>query len=205
MKPTSTFLNPSVALRVRSAVCSKILPLLLLVLGLSGCVNTPGNFLDAKQTFLAAPETQASFNSAYGYALFPTIGKAGVIVGGARGAGGVFRNEQVVGESTITQLSAGFQLGGQAYSQIIFFEDQRAFDEFCSGTFEFGANATAVAITASASASAASTGSNTSRSKNSQDALLTGGYHKGAAVFTVSKGGVLYEVSISGQKFSTQC
>jgi len=176
-----------------------------LALLLTGCVTTPGKFLDAKQIFAAAPQTDAYFQTAYGYALFPTIAKAGVIVGGARGAGGVFRNEEIVGESTITQLSAGFQLGGQAYSQIIFFEDQRAFDEFCSGTYEFGAQATAVALTAAASASAATDGSSTSRSTRADDALITGGYHKGAAVFTITKGGVLYEASIVGQKFSTQC
>lgn len=182
-----------------------------LVLLLTGCVNTPGKFLDAKNIFTAAPQTDAYFQTAYGYALFPTIAKAGVIVGGARGAGGVFRNDvnstddAIVGESTITQLSAGFQLGGQAYSQIIFFEDQRAFDEFCSGTYEFGAKATAVALTASASAQTATDGSSTSRSISSSDASLTGGYHKGAAVFTITKGGVLYEASIGGQKFSTKC
>ena len=176
-----------------------------LLVALTGCVNTPGKFLDAKQVFTAAPQTDAYFQTAYGYALFPTIGKAGVILGGARGVGGVFRDEEIVGESTITQLSAGFQLGGQAYSQIIFFEDERAFNEFCGGTYEFGAQATAVALTAAASASAATDGSSTSRSKRADDASLTGGYHKGAAVFTISKGGVLYEASIGGQKFSTQC
>jgi len=175
------------------------------VLILSGCVNTPGKFLDARQTFVAAPQTDPYFQTAYGYALFPTIAKAGAILGGARGAGGVFRNEAIVGESTITQLSAGFQLGGQAYSQIIFFEDERAFEEFCAGTYEFGAQASAVALTAAASATAATDGNSTSRSTRSSDASLTGGYHKGAAVFTITKGGVLYEASIVGQRFSTQC
>lgn len=178
---------------------------LIFLLILTGCVNTPGKFLDARQIFSAAPQTDAYFQTAYGYALFPTIAKAGVVLGGARGAGGVFVNEQIVGESTITQLSAGFQLGGQTYSQIIFFEDQRAFDEFCSGAYEFGAQATAVALTAAASASASTDGSSTSRSTRSDDAILTGGYHKGAAVFTITKGGVLSEASIVGQKFSTQC
>ena len=84
-------------------------------------------------------------------------------------------------------------------------QDQRAFDEFCSGAYEFGAQATAVALTAAASASASTDGSSTSRSTRSDDAILTGGYHKGAAVFTITKGGVLSEASIVGQKFSTQC
>lgn len=177
----------------------------LLVAGLSGCVNTPGKFLDATQIFQNAPQTEAYFNTAYGYALFPTIGKGGVVLGGARGRGGVFRAGEIVGESTVTQLSAGLQLGGQAYSQIVFFEDQRSFNEFCSGSFEFGANAAAVAITASASASTSSAGSTATKSVNANDAVVVGGYHKGKAVFTVSKGGVLYEASISGQKFSSSC
>lgn len=79
------------------------------------------------------------------------------------------------------------------------------FDEFCAGTYEFGAQATAVALTAAVSASAATDGSSTSRSTRSDDAILIGGYHKGAAVFTVTKGGVFYEASIVGQKFSTKC
>ena len=79
------------------------------------------------------------------------------------------------------------------------------FDEFCAGTYEFGAQATAVALTAAVSASAATDGSSTSRSTRSDDAILIGGYHKGAAVFTVTKGGVFYEASIVGKKFSTKC
>jgi len=178
---------------------------LSIALSLVGCAATPGKYLDAKDNFAAAAETKKYFDSSYGYALFPTIGKAGVIVGGARGVGGVFRNGEEVGESTMTQLSAGFQFGGQAYSQIIFFEDQRAFSEFCSGSFEFGATATVVALTASATASAATDGSSTSAGTHSGDANLSGGYHKGTAVFTITKGGALYEASIGGQKFSTRC
>ena len=178
---------------------------LSVVLGFAGCATTPGKYLDAKSRFSAATETTKYFDAAYGYALFPTIGKAGVIVGGARGVGGVFRNGEEVGESTMTQLSAGFQFGGQAYSQIIFFEDQRAFAEFCSGSFEFGATATVVALTASATASASTDGGSTSAGTHAGDANLSGGYHKGTAVFTITKGGALYEASISGQKFSTRC
>jgi lipid-binding SYLF domain-containing protein len=101
-------------------------------------------------------------------------------------------------------LTVGLQLGGQAYSQIIFFEDKRAFDEFTSGNFEFGAQASAVAITAGASATASTTGSSAGASGGQHDASTKeiGGYYKGMAVFTVAKGGLMYEASIGGQKFS---
>jgi hypothetical protein len=105
----------------------------------------------------------------------------------------------------MTQVTIGLQLGGQAYSQIIFFEDQRAFDEFTSGNFEFGAQASAVAITAAASAEATTTGSSAGASAGKHDATTTTAgteYHKGMAVFTVAKGGLMYEASIGGQKFS---
>jgi lipid-binding SYLF domain-containing protein len=102
----------------------------------------------------------------------------------------------------MTQVTIGLQLGGQAYSQIIFFEDKRAFDEFTGGNFEFGAQATAVAITAGASAQAGSTGASAGASGTQQHAKTAAQYSKGVAVFTVAKGGLMYEASIGGQKFS---
>ena len=92
--------------------------------------------------------------------------------------------------------------GGQAYSQIIFFQDKRAFDEFTSGNFEFGAQASAVAITAGAQAQAGTTGTGAGASGTQKHAETAGGYQKGMAVFTVAKGGLMYEASIGGQKFS---
>lgn len=102
----------------------------------------------------------------------------------------------------MTQMSVGLQLGGQVFSQIIFFEDKRAFDEFTSGNFEFGAQATAVAITAGASAAATTTGDSAGASGGKHDATTVGKYQKGMAAFTVAKGGLMYEASIGGQKFS---
>tara|TARA_A100001037_G_scaffold20609_1_gene17346 strand:+ start:3862 stop:4191 length:330 start_codon:yes stop_codon:yes gene_type:complete len=103
----------------------------------------------------------------------------------------------------MTQVSVGFQIGGQGFSQIIFFEDARAFREFSSGSFEFGANASAVAITAGASVSAATTGTAASASGGRKDAATTGRtYYKGMQVFTIAKGGLMYEASLGGQKFS---
>ena len=101
--------------------------------------------------FRQAGQSGEFFGKSYGYAVFPTIGKGGIGIGGARGKGRVYVGDKVIGNTTMTQLTVGLQLGGQAYSQIIFFEDKRALDEFTSGNFEFGAQATAVAITAGAS------------------------------------------------------
>ena len=143
------------------------------------------------------------FDNSYGYAVFPTIGKGGVVVGGARGKGQVYKGGEHVGNTTMTQITVGFQLGGQAYSQIIFFEDERAFEDFTSENFEFGAQATAVAITASASATAGTTGTGAGASATGGQTGKTGGdFYRGMAVFTFAKGGLMYEASIGGQKFS---
>lgn len=143
------------------------------------------------------------FENSYGYAVFPTIGKGGIGIGGARGKGQVYKGGVHVGDTTMTQLTVGLQLGGQAYSQIIFFEDRRAFEEFTSESFEFGAQATAVAITAGASASAGTTGTGAAASATGgQTGHARGDYYKGMAVFTFAKGGLMYEASIGGQKFS---
>jgi lipid-binding SYLF domain-containing protein len=161
------------------------------------------NYKVAKGVFQQAGESGSYFNNSYGYALFPTIGKGGIGIGGAHGNGRVYANGKHVGDTSMTQLTVGLQLGGQAYSQIIFFEDKRAFDEFTGGNFEFGAQATAVAITAGASASTSTAGGGSAgASGGKHDATTAGGYHKGMAVFTVAKGGLMYEASIGGQKFS---
>jgi lipid-binding SYLF domain-containing protein len=142
------------------------------------------------------------FEDSYGYAVFPSIGKAGIGIGGARGKGRVYVGGTHVGNTTMTQLSVGLQLGGQAFSQIIFFKDERAFEEFSTGNFEFGAQAQAVALTAGASAAATTTGKAAGASGGEHDASTVGEYHKGMAIFTVAKGGLMYEASVSGQKFS---
>jgi lipid-binding SYLF domain-containing protein len=160
-------------------------------------------YAETIKIFRDAGESGTFFGKSYGYAVFPTIGKGGIGIGGAHGKGRVYAGGKHVGDTSMTQLTVGFQLGGQAYSQIIFFEDKRAFDEFTGGNFEFGAQASAVAITAGASAEA-STGGGTSAgaSGGKHDATTVGDYHKGMAVFTVAKGGLMYEASIGGQKFS---
>jgi lipid-binding SYLF domain-containing protein len=102
----------------------------------------------------------------------------------------------------MTQVSFGAQLGGEAYSEVIFFEDERALREFTSGNFEFGADVSATAITASAGASTGTAGSSGKASGGKKDASTIGKYHKGMATFTVTKGGLMYEASIGGQKFN---
>ncbi len=160
-------------------------------------------YAEAKKIFSHAGKSSIYFKNSYGYALFPTIGKGGIGIGGAYGKGRVYKKGNYVGNTSMTQLTIGFQLGGQAYRQVIFFKDKRSFDEFTSGNFEFGAQASAVAITAGASATASTAGGvSTAASTSKNDASTSGTYHKGMAVFTIAKGGLMYEATIGGQKFS---
>lgn len=160
------------------------------------------SYSDTINVFRKAGQSAAFFKTAYGYAVFPTIGKGGVGIGGAFGKGRVYAKGKYVGDTTVTQLSVGFQLGGQGYSEIIFFQDERAFREFTGGNFEFAADASAVAITAGASAKASSTGASAGASATKNQAATAGQYYKGMATFTVVKGGLMYEAAIAGQKFT---
>jgi len=159
-------------------------------------------YSDTISIFKEAGESGNFFNNSYAYAVFPTIGKAAFVVGGAYGEGRVYEGGRVIGDTSMTQLSVGFQLGGQAYSEIIFFQDERALKEFASGNFEFGADATVVAITAAASAQASTTGSSASASGGKRDATTVGKYSKGMATFTVAKGGLIFQANVAGQKFT---
>jgi hypothetical protein len=141
------------------------------------------------------------FDDSYGYAIFPRIGKGGIGIGGAHGKGRIYVGGVHVGDTKMTQVTVGFQLGGQVFSQIIFFKDERAFNDFTSGNFEFGAQATAVALTAGASAAATTTGAGVGASGGQNDAKAIGDYYRGMAIFTVAKGGLMYEATIGGQKF----
>ena len=152
--------------------------------------------------FKNAGQSAAFFDNCYGYAVFPTIGKGGLVVGGAHGHGHVYEHGKYVGDSTMNQLSVGFQAGGQAYSQIIFFESRQAFDDFTKGDYEFGADVSAVAITAAAGGSAGTSGANAEASGGMKDARTAGHYYKGLAVFTIVKGGAMYQATVAGQKFS---
>lgn len=128
------------------------------------------------------PGLQRFFDTAAGYAVFPTVGKGAVGVGGAYGRGQLFERGRLVGYCTLTQASIGLALGGQSYTELIFFEDQEALNRFKSGNYAFAAQASAVALRSGASANAR--------------------YAEGVAVFTMGEAGLMAEASIGGQKFS---
>lgn len=181
------------------ARCWVLVPFLLAAAGAAQA----DSYSDTIALFKNAGDSALYFSRSYAYAVFPTVGEGGFILGAARGKGRVYVNGRVVGNTTMTQVSAGFQAGGKAYSQIIFFEDKRALDEFESGSFEFSAGASAVAVTAGANASAGTTGATSGASGGEKDATTnSGGYQKGMLVFTIAKGGLMYAAAIAGQKFS---
>jgi len=159
-------------------------------------------YADTKELFRNAGQSGSFFERSYGYAIFPTVGKGGLGVGGARGVGKVYEQGRYIGDVVLTQLSLGFQAGGQAYSQIVFLQDKRALNEFTGGEFTFGAGVGAVAITAGANASASTAGASAGVSGGKKDAKTRGEFYRGFAVFTIAKGGLMYEAAVAGQKFS---
>jgi lipid-binding SYLF domain-containing protein len=173
-----------------------------LALSLGTGVAYAGKYDETIELFKHAGDSALFFNDCYAYAVFPTIGAGGFIVGGARGKGHVYVHDRLVGDATMTQLSIGLQAGGQAYSEIIFFQDKRDLDEFESGKFEFDASASAVAITASASASVGTDRLSAQASRAATDANTNGDYQTGMAVFTIAKGGLMYAANIAGEKFT---
>jgi lipid-binding SYLF domain-containing protein len=179
----------------------RIFALIPLLIGSVGLARA-GSYQDTIAVFKNAGASGTFFSRSYAYAVFPTVGSGALGVGGAYGKGRVYVHGVYSGDATMGQVSLGFQAGGKAYSQIIFFEDKRALDEFESGNFEFGADASAIAVTASANAGAATNGASSGVSVGQNDATTRGIYQKGMAVFTVAKGGLMFSTSIAGQKFS---
>lgn len=172
---------------------------------LAASVTTASDDADYRNTidlFKHAGASANFFQHCYGYAVFPGIGKGAFIVGGAHGNGRVYEHGKYVGDTSLTQVSVGFQAGGEGYSQIVFFEDKRAFDEFTNGDFEFDAGIRVVAITASAGGQAGTNGASGDASAGKKDATTKGEYYRGMAVFTIVKGGALYQASVAGQKYS---
>jgi len=180
-------------------------PILMIIFILALALANPvqaDKFTDTVNVFKKSEAVQPFFKNAYGYAVFPTIGKAGIGIGGSYGTGQVYQGGKVAGEVSLIKGSIGWQLGGQAFSQMIFFEDKRAYDEFTSGNFEFDATASAVAITAGAQAKAGTEGASAGASAGpATGKQVKTSYHKGMVVFTHAKGGLMYEASIGGQKF----
>jgi lipid-binding SYLF domain-containing protein len=137
---------------------------------------------DAIQQFKTADSGMAKFfKEAAGYVVFPTVGKGGIGIGGAYGTGLVYQKGQCIGEAKLTQVTLGLQLGGQSYSEVIFFETESALEEFKKSKFALSAQVSAVAAASGASANAK--------------------YQLGVAVFTLAKNGLMYEASVGGQKF----
>jgi lipid-binding SYLF domain-containing protein len=176
---------------------------LLIVAATTAFARTVKDYSNTIEKYKGSAQVQPYFAKAYGYAVFPTVGKGGFGIGGAHGKGQVYKGGKVTGFTSISQVSIGFQLGGQAFSQIIFFQDKRAYDEFTSGNFEFDATASAVAITAGAQASTGGTGSTAGASAGPATAAQAEvSYRHGMATFIHATGGLMYEASIGGQKFS---
>ena len=152
--------------------------------------------------FESSPSVKPFFENSYGYAVFPSIGKGGFLVGGAHGKGKVYVNDEVTGTISMTKLTVGFQWGAQVFSEIIFLQDKRAYDEFTSGTYEFDTSVSAIVITASAQAQAGTSGNTASASAGpSTGVQAETGYSKGMSIFVHAQGGLMYEAAIGGQKF----
>jgi len=157
---------------------------------------------DTAKLFKDSSQSSEFFQKSYGYAVFPTVGKGGIGIGAAHGSGHVYEQGKRIGRVTMNQLSVGLQLGGKAFSEIIFFKDKPALDQFTSGNFEFSADIGAIALTASANASVGTTGADAGGSLSKTDAATAGEFKDGLAVFTIAKGGLMYNATVAGQKFS---
>ena len=129
-----------------------------------------------------SPRMDAYFSKARGYIVYPSVGKVGLGIGGAHGTGIVYESGKVIGTSTLNQISFGFQAGAQVYSEIVFFQDKTAMDKFKKGEVELSAQASAIAVTAAISAKT--------------------DFKGGIAIFTLGKGGLMYEASVAGQQLS---
>lgn len=161
------------------------------------------DYSSAISVFNSSPNVQPFFKNAYGYALFPTVGTGAIVVGGAYGEGKVYRGGKATGTATLVHASIGFQLGGKAFSEIVFFEDKRAYDTFISGEFAFDAKASAVAITAGAQAQASTAGSSASATAGPKTGSQAAAkYNNGMATFIHHKGGLMGSLAVGGQKFS---
>jgi len=157
--------------------------LILFLVAVASPVHAQKGVTEALAEFTKAdPGLQKEIGKAAGYAIFPSVGKGAIGIGAAHGKGWVYQRGALVGETSLTQVTIGLQLGGQAYRELILFKDQTALDDFKRGNFEFDAQASAVAVTAGASADLK--------------------YNSGVAIITMAKGGLMYEASVGGQKFS---
>jgi len=168
-------------------------------------LSAADQYTNAIGVFQSSPEVQPFFKNCYAYAIFPTVGKAAVVVGGAFGEGKVYRQGKATGTANLMQASFGLQLGGKAFSEIVFLQDKRAYDTFTSGQFEFDAKMAATAVTAGVEAKAGTSGKTagaTAGPKTGAQAKTE--YRNGMAVFVHQKGGLMAEMALGGQKFNFQ-
>ena len=180
-----------------------LLLLVSLIFGISTFAAAAEDYSSTINVFRDSPIPAEYFKTAYGYAVFPTIGKAGFVVGGSYGVGQVYKGGKATGKSSVIEGSIGFQAGGKAFSEIIFFKDQSAYNEFISGNFEFDATAQAIAVTVGAEAQGGTTGVSAGASAGPKsDIQADPKYFKGTITFVHSMGGLMYELSLGGQKFS---
>jgi len=178
---------------------NKLLLLLLITFHPLSFADSYDGTLDV---FESSPDLKPYFDNAYGYAVFPRVGRGGIVLGGSYGNGQIYEKGQLAGNVSLAKLSVGLQLGAQVFSEIIFLQDKRAYDEFISNRFEFDASASAVVVVLGAQAQAGTSGISASAGLGPVSTnQVEYGYNKGTAVFLHSLGGLMYEASIGGQKF----
>jgi len=180
----------------------RLLTVLVLFVSSASIAQDVEDFSPTIEMFRAIPRVSPYFDTAYGYAVWRRIARGGLGVGAATGRGQVYVNGQVTGFSRLVDVTIGLQAGGQAYRQIIFFENQAAYDNFTRGNFEFDAQASAVAVTASAQASAGTQGAQATAGAGNPASAAAGGYQNGMQVFTMAAGGLMYQATIGGQKYN---
>ena len=182
---------------------TRLIPVLaVLFLAVPAAAASEKSYADALADFRATPEVAEMMAESHAYAIFPTVGKGGIGIGGAYGQGRVYQGGQHIADTSVAKLSFGLQLGGQAFSELILFRNADALEEFSSGKFAFGAEASAVALTAGARAGANSMGSSASASDSKPGGAAVGEWNGSMAVFVLAKGGLMYEASVGGQGFT---
>ncbi len=154
------------------------------------------------ELFRSIDQVAPYFDAAYGYAVWNRIARGGLGIGAATGRGQVYANGQLMGFSRLVDVTIGLQAGGQAYRQIIFFQNREAYEDFTNGNFEFDASASAVAVTASAQASAGTQGARATAGAGNPGTAAAGGFQNGLQVFTMAEGGLMYQATIGGQKYN---
>ena len=180
-----------------------MLALIAVALPITASAQRVNDLSETIDVFSGIPVVRPFLENSYGYAVWARIARGGLGFGAATGRGQVYVNGQVTGFSRLFDVSIGFQAGGQVYRQIIFFENQAAYEEFADGSFSFDAQASAIAVTASAQASSSTRGSQASvGAATSTELAGAEAYHNGMRVFTMAVGGLMYQATIAGQRYN---